>query len=232
MTRSRLGLRTSCLCVLIFSLMAIGASVAQALPEWTYLTAGGELRNMGDLLPEVQFSSDPELTLLFTTKGGTKVAISCKTISTSTPIKLREGGKSTEGSLKFTGCITKLNGVTSAGCEPRTGAEKGVIKSKLILLLIVLHEGAPAVLEEPEVGQEMASIELGELCAIGETIPLKGHALWKDCENKFTTHLVTHLWSPLLVTYEAVGVPASLDGSVFVKLAGAHEGLRWAGLPD
>jgi len=188
---------------------------------------------MGDLLPEVQFSPDsPEMTFLFTTKGGTKVAISCTGISAA-GIKLREGGKSTEGTVKFTGCITKLNGVTSANCEPRAGTEKGVIKTRVILLLIVLHEGQPAVLEEPETGQELAKIELSELCSIGETISLEGHGLWKDCEGKFKEHLVTHLWSPLLpTTYKAMGVSAAFDGSFFVKLVGAHVGLRWAGLPD
>ncbi len=234
MARSRIGLRVAGLCALIFCLMGISANTAQALPEWTYLTPGGQLLEVKDLLPELGFTVDAPMSLDLTTKGGTKVSISCKTISASAGTKLMEGGKSTKSIAEFTGCITKLNGTTAASCEPRTGKEKGVIRTAWLLYLVILHLGAPAILGENEFPEKaLADINLGEICSIGEEIAIQGHVILRDCENKFTQHLVTHLWVTILSPPTSLGVSAVLNGSINTMWIGpGHVGLQWAGLPD
>jgi hypothetical protein len=226
--RSKVGFKVLGLCAMVLGLMSLGASAAQALPEWTYKNGSG-LFNMGDLLPELK-SSLESVRLLVTTKGGTVVSISC-TAEEILNTKLKEGGKSTEGSIKFSGCTTQLNGVLSPKCEPFSGSEKGVINTKKLLYLLVLDAGVAAALVEPETGTTLAIIELGATCAVGEEVAVTGEEFLKDCNGEMQVHKVTHLLEDLLPgTISAFGVTASLIGSSNVSLKGTHAGLLWAGL--
>ena len=228
MIRSRLGLKALLLSGLVLGLMAFSASAAQALPVW--MVNGADLNN-NTLLPEVGGELETTSTLLFTTKGGTAVAISC-TAATVTEAKLKEAGKTTESRVKFSGCSTKLNGTLSSKCEPFTGASKGVIETNKGLILIVLDAGVAAALVEPETGETLVTIALGETCAIGESVPVTGELFLKDCQNEFATEKVIHLVEQLLSeTLKALGQPANLDGSAFIFLKGAHLNAPWSGLP-
>jgi hypothetical protein len=240
MIRSKFGLKAFVLSGLLLGLMAF-ASAAQAETgaKWSLTTAGGVLEAIkASLLPTVGGSLETEGILLFTTKGGTKVDILCTEASTE-GITLLTEGKTTEGQVKFSKCITKLNGVTTANCEPVTGAEKGVVKTKKGLGLIILHlltpNGAvePLFRIRPETGTVLATIELGTKCAIGEEVPVAGELFIKDCEGKFAVHQAIHLVEEgPLTSLTALGQPAKLDGSAFIFLTGAHLNLAWAGLPS
>ncbi len=244
MIKSRFSLKALGLCALVLGLMAFTTSAAQAEPgaTWTIIKASGLLlpipNGVEDLLPQAQSTLENSTgSLLFTTKGGTKVEILC------TAVELVEGGKLiAEGGLslgraRFTGCITKLNSVLSKNCEPHTGASKGVIETLKATGLLVLHELKPSGVKDlllklsPDLLLHFANIELSELCAIGEKVPVEGHLYLKDCLNDLSTHLVEHLFEEgPLTSLTALGQPATIDGSILVRLVGAHLGLKWAGL--
>jgi hypothetical protein len=232
MIRSRLGIKALGLCALVLGLMAISASGAQA-SEWYYRTSPtGTLTAMGDLLPLLTGELENQTgSLLFTTKGGTAVKIECRTAKPESG-KLKEGGKSTEGTVKFSECEIFLNGTLTANCTPVDGGAIGVIRTKKVLILIALHETETTALVEPETGTTLLEIELGAKCAIGEVVPVTGELILVDCNKEFTKHKKVHLVTEHSTLHElkALGQPATLDGSALIRLAGAHESLEWAGL--
>jgi hypothetical protein len=232
MVRSRLGLKALGLCALVFGLMAIGASGAQA-SEWYHLKEG-KLLAIGDLLPTLLAELDSAKgTLLFKTGGGTLVHIAC-TGAELINGKLKEGGKTTAGKAKFTGCEAYLNGsaTASTACVPETKGTKLIIESAEGLVLIALHSGTTTALVEPETGTTLTTIELGEECSIGETVPVTGHLTVEDCQNEFTVHKTVHLVQEHATLHNllALGQPATLDGSANVFLGGPGSGFLWAGL--
>lgn len=235
MIRSKLGLKALTLSALVVGVMAIGASAAQANGDWTYINpSGGALKTFdSSLVPTIQISTDVAGVLHFETKGGTKVLFLCPTAKLTENVKLLEGGKTSNGKVRFEGCTTDLNGSASKPCEPHNGTEKGVIVTKEGLGLIVLHNSEPAILIEPVTGTLLATIETGEECSIGASVNVNGHVILKDCFNSGAgalEHKVTHLGEPAGLTGEltALGQPATLLGSVFAFLTGAHENFKWA----
>jgi hypothetical protein len=252
MIRSKLGLKALGLCALIVGLMAIATSAAQAEPgaTWVIKTAepNSQLLNIpgaNDLLPLVGVKSIENNTasLLFTTGGGTKVEILCTSVELVEDVKLGASGKLTLGRAIFHGCLTKLNGSLSKPCEPFSepgGVKKpGLVESLKAEGLIVLHltgvgtNVEPLVKITPDEGNVFAHIKLGEECSIGEEVLVAGSLFIKDCNNEFTVEKVEHLIQQhSLTSLTALGQPATIDGTALVALEGAHEGLKWAGLPS
>jgi hypothetical protein len=246
MIRSKLGLKALGLCALVLGLTAFASSVAQAEPgaSWGYKkTEKGTLEKFSTSL-EAGLAIEIEnktASLLFTTGGGTKVEILCTGAEFDEGGTLSADGSILLGRLKFTGCLTKLNGVTSGPCKPsdKVGGS-GAILTEKIDGLIVLHNGQPVVLilrsaaDDPGKTGILVSMELGEECSIGEKVPVTGHLVLWDCKGKtsFETHAVSHLIEefPSLHLLIALGKPALHDGSANVRLTGAHTGYFWAGL--
>jgi hypothetical protein len=230
MTRSH-RLKAMGLCLMMALGLLAFAGSAQATVGSKWMVNGADITT-NVLLPQVQITEIENKTasLLFTTGGGTKVEILC-TNAELINVKLKAEGSLTEGSVKFSGCLTKLNGSTSGPCKPFTGAESGVVKTEKGLGLIILHEGAGLTLIKPETGTLLATIELGEECSIGESVPVAGELVLKDAA--FTTEAAEHLIAEgPLTSLTALGQPATIDGSAWVKLVGTgHEGLKWSGLP-
>ncbi len=213
------------------SLMAFAASAqAEATSNWK--VNGSNVNST--LLPEVQVKELENKTadLLFTTKGGTKVDILCTAVSLSN-VKLKTTGSTTEGTATFSGCLTKLNGTTTANCKPKGGGgASGTIITKNGLGLLQLSGGETVTKLFPEVAPEFVNIEMGELCAIGENVPVAGNLNLKDCKGVIGTELVEHLAEQGAGTsLTALGQPATIDGSVILALAGTgHVGLKFSGV--
>jgi hypothetical protein len=98
MIRSRLGLKALVLSGLVLGLMACAAAGAQA--EGNFKVNGANVTS--ELLPSIQVASleNKTVSLLFTTKAGTKVEILCTEMKlldglTTNDAKLGVGGKST-----------------------------------------------------------------------------------------------------------------------------------------
>jgi hypothetical protein len=213
---------------------ATSAANAEKGAKWNYIDAKGVLQEFtSGLTPEVQLKEieNEKATLHFKTAGGTEVDISCKK-GTLVGAKLVPEGALSKGKVKFTGCFTELNKKASPPCEPKTGATKGEVITLDGLGLIILHNGTPLLLIKPETGTALAHIELGEECSIGTEVLVIGELVLKDCNGLFTKEEVEHLViEGPLTSLTALGQPATIVGSAWAKLVGAHEGLKWAGLP-
>lgn len=235
-TTSRLGLLG--LCVMAFASMVLSASTAQAEvgAKWLVLTSNGVLKT--DLA--ASFGVEAETTQVMHTKiVGVSVLFECTKVEGVGTTSGSEGKVS--GKARYSGCITKLNGVTSAACEPRTGTEKGVITQNASHGLLILFELAGGVKDDivkvlPDTGETFVTIQMGEECALGEKVPVLGKMTLKDCENLGLTHLVKHLWevgpgTELWVISKTAEHTITVLGSSWVFLTGAHLGLKFSGDP-
>jgi len=264
MVRSKLGLKALGLCALVLGLMAFSTSAAQATvgAHWNIIKANGELLiiELGStLLPllEIKEIENKTAELLFTTKGGTKVAILCTSAKFEENVKLEAHGSISLGDVLFLGCITKLNGVTSSACTPKTAGKKlGEILTLKGKGLIVLDKLEPSgevddfVKITPDTGKLFAKLEMGIECSIGEFVNVEakseGEGLWiKDCgkvseagvceeSNKsFLEEKAEHLIREALAGLIALGQPATIDGSAWVRLDinTEHKLLKWGGTP-
>jgi len=207
--------------------MLVATAAATAAPAWKLSPTTGEEVSAA-LSPAASGKVEATPNLLFTTKGGTKVAISCTSLSTEAA-KLEGEGK-TSGTLSFGGCQTLLNGTLAKNCEPHSGASKGVIKTNALKGLLVPHEGTSLVRIEPASGTLFVTIELSELCSIGENAPVAGTFYAKASNGQLEALKVTHLFEQgPLTSITALSNAATLDGSASFSLSGAHAGREWKG---
>jgi hypothetical protein len=262
MIRSRLGLKVLGLCALALGLMAFVASAAQAeeLAHWNIINAKSELVQVNEtnkLFAQLEINKieNETATLLFTTAGGTKVGILCKTAKFDEGGLLQAHGGISLGRILFEGCVVLLNEKLSPGCQAHTtGQANGKIlteKGKGLIVLDVVGgvtEDYTKIVPDPVEGKEsltFAKIEMGEECSIGELVEVKakadGEGLWiKDCaaegktsKERFLEESKEHLIEESLHGLVALGQPATIDGSALVRLAitGEHNGLKWGGTP-
>lgn len=144
--------------------------------------------------------------------------------------KLKEGGKA-----KFTGCLTKIKGVESKACAPHSiGQAAGTIESLETKGEIVLHEKGGLTRIEPKSGETLAVLEMSEVCALGEEIPILGKLTLQDPE--LATSLVEHMitqgpLTELWVISKTAEHVATVDGKAKVTLSGANAGTEWCGSP-
>jgi len=246
MIRSKFGLLG--LCAVVFGVMAFSASAAQASGKWLILNAAGTItKNATELPATIGASIENNDASLLTEINKGKVKILC-TAGTLTSATLAEPGKVSEGAkVKFTGCKIYLKEVESKPCEPKSKGEAfGTIATEKGHALIVLHVltvgGAKDEVVEilpDNVGglpsELFATIEVGELCSLPASIPIKGKLFVKECKNEFLVHKVTHLieelkeLTHLYAISDTVEHAATLDGSANVFLTGIHEGSAFAG---
>jgi hypothetical protein len=167
---------------------------------------------------------------------GIKVEFLCTTLQ-AISAKLEPKGVVSFGSqLKFAGCTTKLNGATSGACEPLSeGKEPGVIKTKLLKGLLVLHEGSGIVRFEATEGETLATLEFGAECSIASKVPILGKLTLKDASigTEAITHLaiagpLTEIWAISKTEEHKI----TIDGSIVTALAGVHAGIVWSGVPE
>jgi hypothetical protein len=225
---------------MVFGLMAFSATAVQAETgaKWLILTSGGVLKTGSELPAEI--ATEAETTGILHSKiGGVTVLFECLGQSLTGNPKLGANGSISTGAIKFSNCITKLNGVTSNACKPKAGGtEEGVIKTLNLDGLLALHEGNDIVKVLPVTGNVFAHIELGELCSIGENVLVIGSAALKDCESLALNHLVKHLiemFEPLTKLFVISETPehvATILGSAWATLTGSHIGLKFSGDPN
>ncbi len=233
MTRSMRRLIVLGICGLVLGLVVFNTTGVQAEKGANWMVNGANIT--GALLPEVQINEvvGKDIALVGTTSGGTKIEILCTSAAFINAKLEAEGTVSSGNVTKFTGCITKFNGVVSKTCEPRTaGAEKGVVVSEPLKGLLVLHEGKPLIKFAPVKGETFVNFSFGELCSLGEVVPVTGTSTVKESKGTWTTELVEHLVEQgPLSTLTFCGQPAIVVGLAVLKLTGAHTGLKWSALP-
>jgi hypothetical protein len=122
---------------------------------------------------------------LSTKIGGSEVEFNC-TKSVPVGMNLESTGR-LKGKIKFSGCTTKVGGVTTPGCEPKNkGTEAGVILTNEVKGELREHSSGEWLLPveslvKEKVAEEIqpvfAHIEAAGECAIGTNIPIIGPRL-------------------------------------------------------
>lgn len=232
MIRSRLGLKVLGLCALALGLMAFVASAAQAELTAHWNVAGSPVTGANSFQLEIREIENSTATLLFTTKGGTKVGILCQKAKFDEGGKLIKEGTLSLGRVLFEKCVVFLNEKLSSACEAHTTGQAvgNVLTEKatgLIVLDVVGGQTEDYVKITPDSGTLLAPIEMGPECAIGTLVKVEGILWIKDCPTgnktsteRFLTEDVSHLIEESLHGMTALGQPATIDGSAFVQLPG------------
>ena len=218
----------------VVGLMAFSATAAQAEPGAFWEVNGAPISST--LLPSIQARNDTPHTTFLTVVGATIVEILCGPIKLVNG-KLHELGRLT-GKLHYEECTTKLNGVTVNRCTPKSpGAPLGLIESNALKGLLKLHVLAGGATDDlleviPEMGAALFRLELGPLCALGNNFEIVGKLFLKDCQNELLINKVEHLFEEGPLTALLFGAnPLTIDGSFWVFLTGAHEGMTYSGHP-
>jgi hypothetical protein len=236
MIRSRLRLKALGLCAMVLGLMAFSASAAQAEAGANWMVKGANVTST--LLPNVQITEiENNSAILHTKIAGALVEYLC-TSAKLTGANLELEGKLTNGGkVKFTGCVTILNGSLSPACVPKSaGLGNGEIESLAGKGLMELHEGKPVTKIEPSTGENFAVIKHGGECSLPESVPVKGKLVIADGKGEGDKELVTHLivehkLSHLFVISDTAEHLAVIKGSANAALTGAHVEMAWSGLP-
>jgi hypothetical protein len=232
MIHSRLWLLA--ICALTLGAMTMGANAAQAAFSWLVLSANGiEAR---ELKAGVSGEKDTAEVALLTKLIGFNIKIFCNTFELL-GFNLEAVGKITEGAkAKFTGCYEETGG--SFCPQHSAGQPVGTLVTNELKSELVLHELATGKAEvlikvEPKVAKEGFLVAFSaseeEPCFYG--IPVTGVLYLRDSLGQATTFAVKHLLEPGPLTDVLVGKNlATLDGSIWVKLNGEHQGLKWSAM--
>jgi hypothetical protein len=248
MTRTKLGLLG--LCALVFGLMAF-STAAQAEGVWLILDPGNPtpLTNLPAIL---ELEKDKNLQgiehyVLHAEILKIKVLFLCKNIKLDNAVIYGAGAigqavNEEKGSkVLFTECITELNNKAAPECTPKDPTlGEGGIATKAGHALAILHlltsdgvkDDIISVL--PDEGKTFATIILPAACPIGTSVPVIGELALQDCEKMALVHLVRHLveefpaLTKLFTISETAEHAATLLGSAWAKLGGAHTGLLWS----
>jgi len=230
--KSRRGIGVLVACGLVFGLMAISASGAQAA-AWmvggTNVTSnlsvgiGVEIEPLGE-------KKEKHLVLL-TTSGGNKVEILCsKVVVTSATLK---AGGVAEGTLDASECTTSINGTPEPNCDPlnqpiENGGTIEVVKHNGVTY--AKATGAGGVFAELLFDEE-------ECVALPEKVKITGTGWIEDCNGEFEEELSVHLIQEAMVPALALGGlffganAAEIHGSVNIELTDKeHEGKAFNGL--
>jgi hypothetical protein len=172
---------------------------------------------------------------------GIKIQVSCTAGELLNAKLVGKGQLSTGFKAKFTGCKAVKAGTSEnlSGCFPHSTGQlekSGIIETNKLKGEIVSHEGAALVAIQAETGEEFVNILMGEICAVGESLPLFGKLFLKDTNGEFEAHTVAHLLEqgPLtklyVITDIAEHLETSIDGSASFSLTEAHLGLKWGAM--
>jgi hypothetical protein len=216
---------------MVFSVMAfIPAAQAQ---QWTFAEREGGAKLVPFLEALLLFEADATW-VMHTKIAGIAVLVSCTTIQ-AVNAKLKANGSIGSGAkVRFSGCITQLNGMTSHACEPNPGGIDpgvvttnelhGLLKGELISIL-------------PDTGSTFSTLEMSEECPIGEKVPVFGTLTLKDGKGQLKSHLVKHLLevgskaegTQLWTISQTAEHETFILGSRWAFLGGIHTGLKFSG---
>ena len=243
MTRTKLGLSILCTVVIGLQLTSVGFAQGSTL-SWLILNSAGTTAT--ELKAGLVGEKDSEHLTLDLELAGLKVAVTC-TEFTLNGVNLETGGKLTEGGkTTFKGCkvfktaplaeeykCTVKTGTSAAGTI-ETNEFKGELVSVGTKLLIKV---------EPLAGPtgNFATLKFeGAECVLPTPVQIHGTIFLEDCESLATTHAVKHLFQAEPIStalYMGAHSTKQLEvdkllGSIWIKLAGVHTGLKWAAMSD
>jgi hypothetical protein len=235
MVRSRLGLKALSLSVILIGTLAFTSAV-QAEPTAFWLANFAKFS--GGLSPTVEAETDVVGTLL-TELTGKFIHLKCKVIKL-VGAHLVEPVAQFLGKALFHECDSlslKTAGgelVLQSACEPSVGASKGLIETNSITGLIVLHEGKGSLeLKPTTAGGLFATVNLGEECAFGSALKVGGVFFLEDTgfSSDAAKHLVKELSALTKLVINEGSKTATIDGSAWTFLGGAHKAMTFSGQP-
>ena len=243
MTKAFKASRLIGLLALLAGFMAFGAAAAQAEPGAYWEVGGTKIEGTSTLLPKINARKDTPHGTLLTKVGLSKVEILCEEIKFVNGL-LHVLGRAT-GKIHFEKCETLLNGKAADACLPHSPTHSlGLIETNKLDGLLKLHSHEGALEKEkdlfellPETGETFVTLTLGvegkNECSIGEKIPINGKLFLMDCNNQGLVNLKEHLFEEQKTLSKLLfgGNPATIDGSAWAFLEGAHEGQLWSGHP-
>jgi hypothetical protein len=234
----KLGLLTLCALLLALTVFSTIAH-AEVGAKWLLAEGGAGTNLVGFLEAEVELEKDSPVLVMHSEILKIKVLLLCTDLKIVGNPKLIANGGISSFKILFSGCTTDLNNVPNASCTPKDATEgvAGTILTKSLHALLVLHNGEDVLKVLPEVGETFVTKEMPPPCVIGTKVPLIGELALKDCQNLALTHLAKHLVEPfepltkLWVISKTVEHVATLLGSAWGFLKGAHTGLKFSGDP-
>jgi hypothetical protein len=215
-------------------LMAFSATAAQAEPLAYWEVEGTKIEGTSTLLPTVQAKNDTTHSTLLTKVNGQPINVLCGPIK-FVGAKLHTLGRAT-GKIHYEGCTIEFDHVLATRCKPHSpGAAAGLIETGALEGLSKLHSSGTIDLVKlsPVTGLTFVTLELGALCAVAERVDITGHVYLKECSNEGLVNKVEHLFEegPLTELF-FWGNPATIDGSAWGFLEGAHVGMKFSGHPN
>jgi hypothetical protein len=229
MSRSKLGLVG--LCLVVVGLM--GATSAQASPEWLILNSKGEVKTAKELPAELVGEIDGASVSLDTHLVKLHVKITC-TSFVLVRTKLESGGKLTLGGKgEFKGCQTfnASTGTLLPECSVKTASREWDTLESLEFKGQLQTNGEVRI--DPGAGIKFLELNFDSGCALPSPTAVNGVLVVKDCEGKAAKHLVKHLIVQGTGTSFFVGadttehLETSLVGSFWMFLVETHAGLPW-----
>jgi hypothetical protein len=233
--------RTLGVCLMLLSFLVVGASAAQAKKMIIWRVNGANI-STAKLSPILQVQEIPGKDLVLLSKiEGKKVEVLC-TAASFTGVQLEmEGLIGRNAQIRFSGCVTKIDGVTSPPCEPHVGTEKGVFLTGVLSNSFTVFEGSGIFSLAPLTGETFATISPIEEkegkkaeCVIGKkftsisvlgSLSLTGTVKAESSTHSFSLGSSTALWLVSKTEEHKVTV----DGGSFVLgLSGEHSGMGWS----
>jgi len=231
--------------------MAFSATGAQAEGVWLILNASKQVKTGTELPAILELEKDKnkvgeEHYVLHSEILKIKILFLCTGIKLVNAIIYNSGaigekvGVEKGSKILFSECETFINNVLEPNCPPTDPIDgKKFIVTKALHGLLALHALASGakddiLLIEPDEGSVLATIVLPAGCPIGTSVPVIGKLALQDCEGLALVHLVKHLLEPLealtklFTVSETAEHTATLLGSAWAKLGGAHAGLEWS----
>lgn len=239
MIRPKLVLISCCAVLSGLAMFTATAAQAEVGARWLMVNSSGWV-----VFLEASLGLKAETSAILHTKiAGVSVLFSCSWAEAIGATLKAEGGIGKGAKVRFSNCSTLLNGAVSKPCEPKDptwGWGSIVTNSSHGLVEYVSLTNNDVVKFLPDTGETLATIYMSEECSIGERVPVIGKVRVKDCSALALTHLVEHLvevtsgieGTELWVISKTVEHMATLLGSAFAYLTGAHTGMAFSADPS
>ena len=227
MTQSSTVSRPTRLAVALLALLAVMSFVAasaNAEGSWTF--NGKKIE--GSETVELRLTWVMSGTFLISTTVGLSTVIIHCTDGLAHRGILRVNGVATAQVLTRGNCVTLINGVAAAACKPKESIEL------LVKLTLFLHEKKSYIRFEPESGETLGTIILGEKeCAIGEKLTLTGKFVTEGPTletESVEQELIVNNKGLFADEVKASGKKATIAFDAKLGLEKPNEGLKWGGI--
>lgn len=245
------GIKLLGLFTIALGVMAVGASVAQALEldpikdlePIKGIWSVNKQSIISPLLPEVQVVElEKKEGVILTKSGLSKLEFTCTSVEYLDALLHPSGGTSIKA-IHLRGCTLKLGGVEQKACvpsSPDTAEASGVVTILNVTSQVYLHlvynekdkpiseEVIELVVPEGGVGGTFVELRYPKGCSLTAT-KITGVIAFKDCEKLFLEEKAIHLFveGPLSNLKYGTNLMV-LDGGVTVRLVGGHLNQTWS----